>query len=135
MALNTGRVGLISASVGYKCGKVGLKYQHTWPQLPEKLAPITARGTWRNNKILHGGGQSCTKFFKTNAFLLTTASTICPEKTPQVWTSPLIARSEKTPKKKYLKQLKSDNTTKVPEIVIQISQLETFKKRCHSKFQ
>ena len=87
---NFGRVGPNFGRLGPKCGKDGSKYHQSWPEVPGELDRITARGTSRKNKSLHGRGQNCTKIRKNNAFLLTIASTICPEKTEKVWTSPLI---------------------------------------------
>ena len=87
---NFGRVGPNFGRLGPKCGKDGSKYHQSWPEVPGELDRITARGTSRKNKSLHGRGQNCTKIRKNIAFLLTIASTICPEKTEKVWTSPLI---------------------------------------------
>jgi hypothetical protein len=89
VAPSTVRVGSFTRKVGYKYQQVGPLYQQTWYQLPEQLARITTRGMLRNQKNEYGGGKNVTKFFLTSGFLITTASTICPEKTPQVWTSPL----------------------------------------------
>ena len=97
MTPNTRRVGFISWKVGYNILKVGQCYQNSWHQVPGMLAPMATRGTWRDNKTVHGGGQNCNNLFKTNAFLFTTASTICPEKTPQVGTSPLSLKFEENP--------------------------------------
>ena len=90
MTPNTRRFGFISWKVGYNSWQGGQCYQNCGHQVPGMLAPRASRGMWRDNKPVHGGGQNGNKFFKTNAFLFTTASTICPEKTPQIGTSPLI---------------------------------------------
>ena len=90
---NFGRVGPNFGRLGPKCGKDGSKYHQSWPEVPGELDRITARGTSRKNKSLHGRGQNCTKIRKNNAFLLTIASTICPEKTEKVWTSPLRTKT------------------------------------------